>query len=63
MSALKPFHRVTLIVVLAGLAAALLAWITRSDPAINYLARHRDADWIILASVRANVPYRHEPEQ
>ena len=35
MSALKPWHRATLIVVLAGLAGALLAWIARTDPAIN----------------------------
>jgi Dolichyl-phosphate-mannose-protein mannosyltransferase len=48
MSALKPWHRATLIVVLAGLAVALLAWIARTDPAINYLPRHRDADWIVF---------------
>lgn len=45
MSALKSWHRATLIVVVAGLAVALVAWITRTDPAINYLPRHRDADW------------------
>jgi hypothetical protein len=44
MSALKSWHRATLIVVLAGLAVALLAWITRTDPVINYLPRHRDTD-------------------
>ena len=48
MSALKPWHRATLVVVLAGLAVALLAWIARNDPAINYLPRHRDADWIVF---------------
>ena len=48
MSALKPWHRATLIVVLAGLAVALLAWIARTDPAINYLPRHRGADWIVF---------------
>ena len=48
MSALKPWHRATLIVVLAGLAVALLAWIARTDPAINYLSRHRDAEWIVF---------------
>ena len=48
MSALKPWHQATLIVVLAGLAVALLAWIARTDPAINYLPRHRDADWIVF---------------
>ncbi len=48
MSALKPWHRATLIVVLAGLAAALLAWIARTDPAITYLPRHREAEWIVF---------------
>jgi len=48
MSALKPWHRATLIVVLAALAGALLAWIARTDPAINYLPRHRDADWVVF---------------
>ncbi len=48
MSALKPWHRATIIVVLAGLAAALLAWIAHNDPAINYLPRHRDAEWIVF---------------
>ena len=48
MSAFKPWHRATLIVVLAGLAVALLAWIARTDPAINYLPRHRDAEWIVF---------------
>ena len=48
MSAFKPWHRAILVVVLAGLAVALLAWIARTDPAINYLPRHRDADWIVF---------------
>ena len=48
MSALKSWQRATVIVVLAGLAVALLAWIARTDPAINYLPRHRDADWIVF---------------
>ena len=48
MSALKPRHRATLIVLVAGLAVALLAWIARTDPAINYLPRHRDTDWIVF---------------
>jgi tetratricopeptide (TPR) repeat protein len=47
MSALKSWHRVILIVLLGGLAVALLAWIARTDPAINYLPRHRGADWIV----------------
>jgi hypothetical protein len=69
MSALQYWHRAILIVLLAGLAVTVLAWIAPTDPAINYLPRHRGADWIvfptavILASVRANLPYRHEPEQ
>jgi hypothetical protein len=50
MPALKPWHRATLIVVLAALVVALLAWIARTDPAINYLPRHRDADWIVFPS-------------
>src|SRR4026209_1056355 len=48
MSALKPWHRATLIVVLAGLAVALLAWVARTDPAINYLSRYGGADWIVF---------------
>jgi Flp pilus assembly protein TadD len=48
MSALKPWHRATLIVVLAGLAVAVLAWIACTDPAINYLPRYRGADWIVF---------------
>jgi Flp pilus assembly protein TadD len=48
MSALKPWHRATLVVVLAGLAAAVFAWIARTDPAITYLPRHREAEWIVF---------------
>jgi Dolichyl-phosphate-mannose-protein mannosyltransferase/Tetratricopeptide repeat len=48
MSALKSWHRATLIVVLTGLAVAPLAWIARTDPAINYLPRYRDAAWIVF---------------
>ena len=48
MSAFKSWHRAILVVVLAGLAVALLAWIARTDSAINYLPRHRDADWIVF---------------
>jgi hypothetical protein len=50
MPILKPWHRATLIVVPAGLAVAVLAWIARTNPAINYLPRHRDADWIVFSS-------------
>jgi tetratricopeptide (TPR) repeat protein len=48
MSAVKSWHPAILTVVLAGLAVALLAWIARTDPAINYLPRDRDADWIVF---------------
>src|SRR5882724_7455014 len=48
MSALRSWHRAPLIVVLAGLAVALLAWIVRTDTAINYLPRNGDADWIVF---------------
>jgi tetratricopeptide (TPR) repeat protein len=51
MSALKSWHRAILIVLLAGLAVAVLAWIARTDPAINYLPRYRDADWIVFPTV------------
>jgi tetratricopeptide (TPR) repeat protein len=48
MSSVKPWHRALLTVVLAGLAVALLAWIARTDPAINYLPGYRGADWIVF---------------
>ncbi len=48
MLALESWHRATLTVVLAGLAGALLTWIACTDPAINYLPRHRDAEWIVF---------------
>jgi Flp pilus assembly protein TadD len=48
MSALQSWHRAILIVLLAGLAVAVLAWIARTDPAINYLPRYRGADWIVF---------------
>ena len=48
MSALKSWHRAILIVLLAGLAVAVLAWIARTDPAINYLSRYGGADWIVF---------------
>jgi tetratricopeptide (TPR) repeat protein len=47
MSALKSWHRAILIVLLGGLAVALLAWIARTDPAFNYLPHHWGADWIV----------------
>src|SRR4051812_29752634 len=48
MSALKSWHPAILIVVLACVAGALLGWIARTDPAINYLPHHRDAEWIVF---------------
>jgi tetratricopeptide (TPR) repeat protein len=69
MSAFKPWHLATLIVVFAGLAVALLAWMARTDPAINYLPHHRDADWIVFptpvdarshGSASLDATFRHE---
>src|SRR5690242_1623385 len=48
MWVLKSWHRLGFVVVLACLAGALLAWIARTDPAINYLPRHRNAEWIVF---------------
>ena len=48
MSALQSRHRAILIVLLAGLAVTVLAWIASTDPAINYLPRFRGADWIVF---------------
>ena len=48
MSALQSWHRAIVIALLAGLAVAVLAWIARTDPAINYLPRYRGADWIVF---------------
>jgi tetratricopeptide (TPR) repeat protein len=48
MSAFKLWNRATLILVLGGLTVGILAWVARSDPAINYLPHHRDADWIVF---------------
>jgi tetratricopeptide (TPR) repeat protein len=48
MSVLQSWHRAIIIVILAGLAVAVLAWIAHTDPAINYLPHHRNADWIVF---------------
>ena len=48
MSALQPWHRATVIAVLAGLAVTLLAWIARTDSAFNYLPHFRGAEWILF---------------
>jgi tetratricopeptide (TPR) repeat protein len=47
MSALKSWHRAILIALLSSVAVALLAWIARTDPAINFLPHHRGAEWIV----------------
>src|SRR5258708_1970046 len=69
MSGLQSWHRTILIVVLAGLAVAVLAWIACTDPAINYLPRYRGADWIVFPTMVAarahwfsslDVTYRRE---
>ena len=48
MLVLKSRHRAILIVIVAVVAATSLAWFARTDPAINYLPHHRDADWIVF---------------
>ena len=48
MLVLKSRHRAILIVILAVVAATVLAWFARTDPAINYLPHNRDADWIVF---------------
>jgi Flp pilus assembly protein TadD len=48
MSALKPWHRATLVLALVCLAVSLLAWIARTEPAISFLPRERAADWIVF---------------
>lgn len=48
MSARKSWHRAILIVLLSGLAVALLVWIARTDPVINYLPHYQGADWIVF---------------
>ena len=48
MSPVKSWHRAILFALPLAVAVAILAWIARTDSAINYLPRHRDADWIIF---------------
>src|SRR6266702_772789 len=48
MSALKLRHRVILVIGLGGLAASLVAWIAQHDPAINFLPRDTQAEWIVF---------------
>jgi tetratricopeptide (TPR) repeat protein len=48
MSPVKSWHRAILFAVPVVVAVAVLAWIARTDPAISYLPRHGDADWIVF---------------
>ena len=48
MSALQSWHRAILIVATCRPGSGVLAWIARTDPAINYLPRYRGADWIVF---------------
>jgi tetratricopeptide (TPR) repeat protein len=48
MSALKPLHRAIIVIALATVVALFFVWLARTDPAINYLPRHRQADWIVF---------------
>ena len=50
MSALKSWHRAILVALLGGVAVALLAWIARIDPAINFFPHHTGAEWIVFPS-------------
>ena len=44
----KPRYRAILILALAAVAMSMLAWIAWNDPAINFLSRDRDAEWIVF---------------
>ena len=44
----KAWHRAILLVVLAGLALSVLAWIARRDLTINFLPLDRGAEWIVF---------------
>jgi tetratricopeptide (TPR) repeat protein len=48
MFILKPWHRAIWIVVSAGVAMSILAWIAWNDPAINFLRRQGRAEWIVF---------------
>ena len=55
MFVLKPWHRVILVVALAGVTISVLAWVVRHDSAISFLPRDRRAEWIVFpAAVDAN---------
>ena len=57
MFVLKPWHRAIWITAFAVLAMSLLAWIARTDPAINFLPRDKRAEWIVLPT--AADPHAH----
>ena len=48
MSALRPWHRIILVVAFAGVGTWALAWIARHDPAINFLPDDSRAEWIVF---------------
>jgi tetratricopeptide (TPR) repeat protein len=48
MFVLKSWHRAILMIMFAGAAMSLLAWIALKDPAINFLRRDGRADWIVF---------------
>src|SRR5437762_2229085 len=48
MFVLKPWHRGILIGVIAVIAMSILAWISGTDPAINFLRRDKQAEWIVF---------------
>jgi hypothetical protein len=69
MLALQPRHRAIVVVLLGGIGVSLLAWKAHTDPAINYLPLHRDAEWIIFPAavdarghlaVSLDTTFRHE---
>jgi hypothetical protein len=48
MFVLKPWHRAIWVAVFVGIAMSALAWFAWQDPAINFLPRDTQAEWIIF---------------
>ena len=48
MSAFKPSLRAILVIALGVVAVSWVVWVARTDPAISFLPRERDADWIVF---------------
>jgi tetratricopeptide (TPR) repeat protein len=48
MFVLKPWHRAILVGAFAVIAMSILAWISGTDPAINFLRRDKRAEWIVF---------------